>query len=222
MTFTLAFDVYGTLINPHGIVTELQKNIGDEAQAFSQLWRDKQLEYSFRRGLMNEYTDFGECTVQALNYAAKYLNITLGPKTKQEIIDKYGTLPAFADVSEGLEKLRRYGHKLYAFSNGKASAVESLLVHANLLDYFSDIISADEIKTFKPNPAIYDHFLKRSKCKIDSAWLVSSNPFDVIGAVNFGMRAAWIQRSPDAVFDPWGIEPTVTSTNIINLSDQLN
>ena len=71
-----------------------------------------------------------------------------------------------------------------------------------------DIVSVDEVGSFKPDPAVYNHFLERAGAQASSAWLISSNPFDVIGAVSSGMRAAWVKRSDEALFDPWGIEPT--------------
>jgi len=82
---------------------------------------------------------------------------------------------------------------------------------------FIDVVSADEVKTFKPNPSVYEHFLQRSNALKNAAWLVSSNPFDVIGAMSVGMHAAWLQRTQASIFDPWEIEPTVTITSLMEL-----
>jgi hypothetical protein len=73
MAITLAFDVYGTLINTHGVLTALEGLVGDRAKAFSNTWRDKQLEYSFRKGLMQNYETFAVCTSQALDYTLRLL-----------------------------------------------------------------------------------------------------------------------------------------------------
>ena len=80
----------------------------------------------------------------------------------------------------------------------------------------------DDIKTFKPNPAVYHHFLESTASSAESAWLISSNGFDVIGAVSVGMKAAWVQRNDANVFDPWGIAPTLTVNSLKDLADQLN
>jgi 2-haloacid dehalogenase len=77
------------------------------------------------------------------------------------------------------------------------------------------------IRSFKPDPAVYAHFLERTGSRPGDAWLVSSNPFDVIGAVSAGMRAAWVRRSPQAIFDPWGIEPTVTVAGLAGLGEAI-
>jgi 2-haloacid dehalogenase len=106
---------------------------------------------------------------------------------------------------------------LFAFSNGTANAIDTLLVAAEIRNYFNGLVSVDDLKTFKPNPAVYLHFLKKADTKASDAWLVSSNPFDVIGAISAGMRAAWVKRSDNAIFDPWGIEPTVTVNNLHEL-----
>ena len=84
-----------------------------------------------------------------------------------------------------------------------------LLEHAGISEYFDGVVSVDDVKSFKPDPAVYQHFVDSTGSDKSSAWLVSSNPFDVQGAVNFGMSAAWLHRFSDVVFDPWGIEPTI-------------
>jgi len=221
MQTTLAFDVYGTLIDTHGVLAALQELIGDNAKNFSQTWRDKQLEYSFRRGLMQNYENFAVCTSHALDYTCAYYKLSLTTEQKQELLDNYRTLPAFKDVNDGLARLNEANFRLYAFSNGSADAVETLLVTAGIRDFFLGVVSTDELKSFKPNPAVYGHFLRKSEASGNSAWLISSNPFDVIGAISAGMKAAWVKRSEEAIFDPWGIDPTITVHNLIELDEQI-
>lgn len=222
MSITLAFDVYGTLINTQGVVAKLQEFTGNTADEFSRIWRDKQLEYSFRRGLMQNYENFATCTSNALDFTCSYLKVSLSNEQKNELLKSYRTLPAFDDVATSLEQLKAAGFRLYAFSNGSSDAVEELLVAAGIRDYFLGIVSVDEIKTFKPNPAVYHYFLRQSGASCSSAWLISSNPFDVIGAISAGMKSAWVQRSRDAVFDPWGIEPSVIVKSLIELDKRLS
>jgi 2-haloacid dehalogenase len=219
---TMAFDVYGTLIDTHGIVVALEKHVRDKAADFSRTWREKQLEYSFRRGLMQHYENFARCTSDALDYTSSYFKVSLSEKDKQELLNAYKVLPAFDDVKEGLERAKECGFRMFAFSNGSADAVETLLKHAGIRDYFLGVVSVDEIKSFKPNPGVYCHFLRRAGATGADAWLISSNPFDVIGALSAGMRAAWLKRSPEALFDPWGIEPTLTIETLLSLAEQIN
>lgn len=221
MAITLAFDVYGTLIDTHGVVVALEKHVGDRAPEFSRMWRDKQLEYSFRRGLMQNYETFAVCTGNALDYTCSYLKASLSPRDKQELLELYKVLPAFADVEEGLARARKSGFRIFAFSNGSADAVEGLLKNAGIRDYFLGVVSVDDLRSFKPNPAVYSHFLRRAGAVGADAWMVSGNPFDVIGAVSSGMRAAWVKRSPEAAFDPWGIEPTLTVTSLVDLASEI-
>jgi 2-haloacid dehalogenase len=219
MTITLAFDVYGTLIDTHGVVVALEKHVGARAPEFSRIWREKQLEYSFRRGLMQNYENFAVCTRNALDYTAAYFGVPLTQDHKEALLELYRVLPAFADVEEGLARAKNAGFRLFAFSNGSADAVETLLRHAGIRDCFLGVVSVDEMKSFKPNPGVYGHFLRRAGAVGADAWLVSSNPFDVIGAISAGMRAAWVKRSPDALFDPWGIEPTLTVNGLVDLAE---
>ena len=219
---TVAFDVYGTLIETHGVIVELEKYMGARAPEFSQAWRNKQLEYTFRRGLMRQYKDFSVCTNDALEYTCRFFNVELNKLEKQNLINAYKHLPAFDDVVEGLELARIAGFKLYAFSNGGAQSVDSLLTQAGIREYFLDVVSVDEMKSFKPDPAVYQHFLNRAGASAENAWLVSGNPFDVIGAVSAGMKGAWVQRTTQTVFDPWEIEPTATVNSLKELSDALS
>jgi len=224
MTFTLAFDVYGTLINTHGVVSKLQQFLGgdeEQARAFSHTWRDKQLEYAFRRGLMQNYANFAVCTRDALAYTAKLSKVDLSEAQIEELLALYRTLPAFGDAKAGLSELKAAGHHLFAFSNGSAEAVETLLEHAGILDCFQGVISVEALKSFKPNPGVYSHFLRETNATGHNAWLISSNPFDVIGAISAGMRAAWVQRSPEAIFDPWEIQPTATVSTLTELNSML-
>ncbi|MGB7597900.1 MAG: haloacid dehalogenase type II [Gallionella sp.] len=221
MAITLGFDVYGTLIDLDGIIAALERIAGDKAAEFTRIWRDKQLEYSFRRGLMQNYENFSVCTGDAFDYTSALLDVPFSPAAKAEVMSAYRTLPAFDDVAEGLARARQSGHRIYAFSNGRAEAVETLLRHAGIREYFIGVISTDEMKSYKPNPGVYSHFLRRAGALGADAWLVSSNPFDVIGAISSGMRAAWVKRSPQALFDPWGIEPTLTIKSLLDLSRQV-
>jgi 2-haloacid dehalogenase len=218
---TLAFDVYGTLINTHGVLTALEKLVGEKAKAFSNTWRDKQLEYSFRKGLMQNYETFAVCTSQALDYTCAYYGTDMSAEQKKELMGIYRVLPAFDDVKEGVTRLKAAGFRLFAFSNGAADALEVLLNNAGIRDLFLGVVSVDDVKSFKPNPGVYSHFLRQSESTGGSAWLISSNPFDVIGALSAGMKSAWVRRSPEAIFDPWGIEPTITVSSLIELDKKI-
>ncbi|GAB4552976.1 MAG: haloacid dehalogenase type II [Geothermobacteraceae bacterium] len=214
---TLAFDVYGTLIDTHGVLAALENLVGDKALAFSNSWRDKQLEYSFRKGLMQNYQTFAVCTRQALDYCCALYQVELSEEQKQELMGVYRVLPAFDDVREGLTRLKAAGHRLFAFSNGAADALETLLTNAGIRELFEGVVSVDDIRSFKPNPAVYAHFLRKAGATGGEAWLISSNSFDVIGAISAGMKSAWVKRNPQAVFDPWDIEPTVTVGSLLEL-----
>jgi 2-haloacid dehalogenase len=222
MPTVLAFDVYGTLIDTHGVVIKLQEFVGDAAEEFSQVWREKQLEYSFRRGLMRIYDTFGVCTSQALDYTSAYLDVGLTADQKTALLTEYRDLPAFNDVEESLVGLETDGYSLYAFSNGTADAVETLLLEADIRDLFNGVVSVDDCQTFKPNPDVYEHLLNTTSALASETWLISSNPFDVIGAISSGLRGVWVQRSAASIFDPWGIEPTITISSLHALREQLN
>lgn len=195
---------------------------GGKADPMSGLWRQKQLEYTFRRGLMKRYENFGVCTRQALDFAAETFEVELSEDQKARLIEQYQDLRSFPDVVPGLRKMREQGHRLAAFSNGVEATARKLFENAGLLEDLDEIISVDDLKTFKPDPAVYKYLAERLERDPGDVWLVSSNPFDVIGAKSVGMKAAWIKRKKDAVFDPWDdIEPDLTVSDLEDLAAEL-
>lgn len=214
---TLAFDVYGTLIDTQGVGQLLKQSLGEQSLAFSNAWRAKQLEYSFRRGLMQNYQPFSTVTAQALDYCIQAFELDIPDETRTAWLAAYARLPAFDDARLALTRLRESNARLFAFSNGVKDAVVSLLEQADLLNYFEGVISVDDLRSFKPNPGVYAHFLREAESTGGHSWLISSNPFDVIGAKSAGMKAAWVKRDPKAIFDPWGIEPDAVVSSLTEL-----
>ncbi len=214
---TLAFDIYGTLIDTHGVVGRLESLVGDVAGEFSASWRNKQLEYSFRRGLMGHYRDFSVCTREALLYCCERYRLNLSEDEIRGLLDFYGVLPAFADVGPALSAFNENRFACHAFSNGSRQAVQRLLEYAGLERLVASVVSVDDLKTFKPDPRVYRYFLEKTGSRREETWLVSSNPFDIIGAVHAGWKTAWIYRSEGNVYDPWGMEPTVAVSDLREL-----
>ena len=216
MTMTLAFDVYGTLVDPMGMSRLLAEDAGDRAEAVAALWREKQLEFSFRKGLMKVYEDFGVCTRQALRYAMATHKLTLSEERENALMAAYLSLPAFDDALPALKALKGQ-YPLFAFSNGSYPALEKVLGHNDLLEQFEGLVSVDDIKSFKPDPAVYTHARRATGCWEKPLCLVSSNAWDVIGARAAGLLAIWVQRDPDKVFEDWGIQPSAVISSLSEL-----
>lgn len=221
MALSIGFDVYGTLVDPLGIAEDLRSEVGDLAVRMTALWRAKQLEYTFRRAAMHRYEKFGVCTRDALVFAERSLDMVLDDATRNRIVARYERLPAFADSITGLQAIRAAGHRMYAFSNGEPESIRRLLAVAGLLALLDGVVSVDEVSSYKPDPTVYQHFLKRAGAPDKDTWLVSSNSFDVIGAAAAGLRTAWVKRDLSAVFDPWGIEPDLIVPNLGELAVRL-
>jgi len=213
----LAFDVYGTLIDTAGVVEQLADVVGDRARAFSDAWRQHQLSYAFRRALMRDYVDFGTCTAQALDFTAASEGVRLTHDERDRLLTAYSRLPAFPDAAPALERLAAVGVRAVAFSNGPAAPVSDLLQSAGLRAHLADVVSTDEIRSFKPDPAVYHHLLERVACRAQRVVMVSSNSFDVLGAKAAGLQAAWVRRSEAAVLDPWEVEPDLVVTDLTGL-----
>ena len=221
MPDAIGFDIYGTLVDPLEMNKHLRPFAGEQADRMSELWREKQIEYTFRRGLMREYEDFGVCTRQSLVFAARALEVELSEEDQEKLIEEYQNLRPFPDVVPGIEALRREGRTLVAFSNGVEATTRALLDRAGVLPHLDGVVSVDDLKTFKPDPEVYRYLARSVERTPYETWLVSSNPFDVIGAKNAGLKAAWIQRKPEAQFDPWGTEPDLVAPDLEALAEEL-
>ena len=217
----MALDVYGTLVDPAGMAVRLGASFGARAQGAAQLWREKQLEYTFRRALMRKYADFDVCTLQALRYVSASLSVTLDEAEEHALLEAYLHLPAFTDVRDGLAMLRRAGYRLVALTNGTLHSARSVLQNAGISEFLEDVLSVEPIATFKPDPAVYALLEKLSAGRAEPAWLVSGNPFDVIGAKAAGLRAAWLRRDPQRIFDPWEFSPDLVVRNLEELCQKL-
>jgi len=214
---TFAFDIYGTLIDPMALGQVLEGIIGVQAQPFNTLWRDKQLEYSFRKTAMKKFNHFSECTEQALEYCNTVFKSKLLESQKKELLGMYRKLPAYEETESCLRALKAKDTEIIAFSNGKKDDLISLFENAKIIQYFDQIISVDEVKTFKPSPEVYNLLAQRSSSTKENTWLISSNSFDIIGASVCGLKTIWLRRNSSAVFDPFEIQYTLTYDSLLEL-----
>lgn len=221
MIKAVAFDIYGTLIDTQTVLRKLAEYVGRSAPAVSSLWRQKQLEYSFRRGLMRDYCDFSICTRDALVYATQQHGHALRQPEIERMMQAYAELDAFADVQSNLRQLTDEGFALYAFSNGNRQAVEGLLQRAGIRDAFAAVVSVEDVQSFKPAPEVYAHLCDIVEEPAERICLVSGNPFDVLGAAHAGLKTAWLRRDPSVQFDPWGVEPGATLRTLDELASRL-
>jgi 2-haloacid dehalogenase len=218
----VAVDVYGTVVDTAGITVQLGEWFGTDAALAAQLWREKQLEFTFRRALMRRYVDFDECTAQALRAVAAQLRTPLDEAAVHALLRAYAQLPPFPDVAAGLESLKRAGHRVVALSNGTERSVRSLLAQGGMEGYFDSILSADRCRTFKPDPAVYGLLRKVAPQYPRQACLVSANSFDVIGAKACGLTVVWLRRDAARVFDPWELSPDAEITTLVALPIELH
>lgn len=217
----LAFDVYGTLVDPIGIQKDLERHLppGDAA-GVAELWRRKQLETSFRLTAMERYEDFEWCTRRGLEYALAAAGHRLDPGVRDTLIARYDHLAPFPDAPAALAELRDHGHVLAVLSNGTPRMLEAILNSTGLRPYFAEVISVDEVRAFKPSPRPYRHAAERLGRPASELRLISSNPFDIIGARSTGLHAAWVDRA-NGLFEADGTPPDVVVTTLTDLPGAL-
>ncbi|MDP8923349.1 MAG: haloacid dehalogenase type II [Chloroflexota bacterium] len=216
----LAFDVYGTLVDPIRISKRLEHHLTDAALRVAEVWRQKQLEFTFRLTAMERYEDFQQVTRRALDYALAAAGRDLQPSEKAELIAQYDDLEPFPDVEPGLRSLQAAGYAMVVFSNGSPAMLDALIDNADLRGYFRGIVSVDDVRAFKPSPKVYRLVADRLGRPLPEIRLISSNAFDVIGAQAAGMQAAWVDRS-GGLFDTLGPRPQIVVGALTELADAL-
>ncbi|KAL2870567.1 haloacid dehalogenase, type II [Aspergillus lucknowensis] len=224
----LAFDLYGTLLSTESIARQLGEHFPAKAQSISSLWRRYQLEYTWRLNSMDVYEPFSTVTRNALVHALAEHDETLPDDDITALMNAYDSLSTFPDVKPTLNELDAIPTvRAVVFSNGTQSMVSNsvrsspdLAPHATV---FADIVSVDGVKQFKPAPAVYLHLAERvgKAAQLEDVWLVSGNPFDVVGARSVGLNAIWVDRAGQGWIDAAvpGERPTVVVRSLEEILD---
>ena len=193
------FDAYGTLFDVHSVVRRGGAGIQGDLEALSQLWRRKQIEYTWQRALMERYEDFWHITEAALRSAITQLSMPATDRQIESLMQAYLTLDAFPDVRPALEALT--DAPLAILSNGSPTMLDSVVRHNGLESYFAAVISVDRVKTYKPSPRVYALGPEILRLPAGEILFVSSNLWDAAGAKAFGYQVCWCNRSGAAVED---------------------
>jgi 2-haloacid dehalogenase len=201
MPQALVFDAYGTLFDVHSVIRRCDGFWPGKGQALSQLWRQKQLEYTWQRSLMRRYVPFSQITREALGYACESLKLALDAAQTDALMQEYLRISPYADVPGAQQKLKG---KKAILTNGSPDMIEPLVEHSGL--GFDAVLSVDAVKMFKPVPEVYQLAVDRLGVKKEHIGFVSSNCWDALGAKSFGFNVYWINRA-GAPVDRLGVQP---------------
>lgn len=196
------FDAYGTLFDVHAAVRRHAQDIGPDGQLLSDIWRAKQLEYSWVRTLMGTYSDFWQLTEQALDFAFRKVP-SADPALRSKLLDAYWHLDCYPEVPAVLRSLKDNGARLAILSNGSPAMLEAAVRSAGLDLILDEIFSVDAVRRFKTDPSVYDLVCSNWRLYPEAVSFQSSNRWDIAGAAKFGYRTVWINRSdqPDEYRD---------------------
>jgi 2-haloacid dehalogenase len=187
------FDAYGTIFNVHSAAARLAGDLGPDSEAISNLWRQKQLEYTWLRSLMREHADFWAVTGQALDFALESYGVK-NPALRGKLMDLYLELEAYPEVPDGLRRLKAAGIVTAILSNGEPKMLKAAVESAGITDALDDVISVEEVGIYKPDPSVYQLAVDRYKLRPDEICFVSTNTWDAAAAAHFGFQVAWLNR----------------------------
>ena len=192
----LVFDAYGTLYDVHSVYAKTEELCPGKGDLITQIWRLKQLEYTWLQTSLQEYRDFTFLTHASLEFALRVVGIEPSEKITKSLFDKYLDLDPYPEAKDALGKLKGLGgYKLAILSNGSTAMLSALVRNSGLNAYLDATISVDGARKFKPHPDCYALVEKALGLRNDEVMFVSSNGFDVTGAKRFGFNVAWIRRS---------------------------
>ncbi|HVB68337.1 MAG TPA: haloacid dehalogenase type II [Acetobacteraceae bacterium] len=187
------FDAYGTLFDVAAAAAACRDVLGERAGPLAALWRDKQLQYSWLRGLAGTYVDFWQVTQDSLDFTLETMGIAPAG-VRDRLLGLYRTLDAFPEVPGVLRALRDAGFATAILSNGSPAMLASAVEGNGLGALFDAVISVDEVGVFKPHPSVYRCALDRLGVPAAAVSFQSSNAWDAHAASAFGMRAVWCNR----------------------------
>jgi 2-haloacid dehalogenase len=188
----IVFDAYGTLYDIQSVAEITEEIFPGYGDIITQVWRIKQLEYSWLRSLMRRYQDFAAITRESLAYTLRSLGLEYGNDAFDRIVEKYLHLDLYPDARTTLEALK--GRKLAILSNGSPDMLNALVKNTGLDRLLDATLSVDEKKIFKPSPDAYTLIEERLGVTPHDVLFISSNPWDACGAKSFGLNVAWIER----------------------------
>jgi 2-haloacid dehalogenase len=212
----LAFDLYGTLLEVASVgraAAEVTPQSGDLVD----LWRQKQLEYSWLRSLMGRYEDFWAVTGDALDHALDRFGVALDGEARARLLGAWLDVRPYGEVPAALDRLRS-GRRLAVLSNGNPDMLEAGLAAAGLRDRFDHVLSVDEVGVFKPHPSVYELATKAFGLPAERILFVSSNGWDAFGARAFGMPVAWVNRG-GAPLERLGTPPNLIVADLNALAE---
>jgi 2-haloacid dehalogenase len=244
------FDAYGTLFDVHSVIAAAEQMFPGHGDALSQLWRQKQIEYTQLRTLAApadvpgaHYRPFWDITLDALRFAAKKLQLTLGRAAEKRLMDEYACLSAFPDAVPALRALRDAAPKppttpapltrttpaaeqaatrvgLAILSNGNPQMLDIALKSAGMNGLFDHVLSVDAVRAYKPSPAAYALGPRAFDAPARDIVFVSSNGWDVAGATWFGFTTFWLNRQ-NAPAEELGVTPHGAGGGMPDLLDFL-
>ncbi len=187
------FDAYGTLFDVHSAAAKHSAALGPLEQKLSEMWRAKQLQYTWLRSLMGNYEDFQKVTEDALGYVFSTLDLD-DPVLFANLMNSYLTLECFEEVADVLKKLKDNGFLTAILSNGSPDMLDPVVESSGVAEYIDISLSVDDIGIFKPSPHVYQLPCDYFGVEASQISFQSSNCWDAIGAAHFGYRVAWCNR----------------------------
>ncbi len=193
-TAACVFDAYGTLFDFLSASKRCRDELGDKADALGQLWRGRQLEYSWLRSLMGAHADFWQVTGEALDFAMASLGIE-DARLRDRLMDLFLHIEAFADARRVLEALKRARRPAIILSNGSPAMLAAATKSAGVEDLLQSSLSVEAAGIYKPHRSVYELVTRHLRLPPERVCFVSSNGWDAAGAAHFGFRAVWANRA---------------------------
>ena len=193
------FDAYGTLLDIASATNRLVEtnkypSLCVKAEQLTEIWRTRQLHYSWLRSLMGSYDHFWQLTQDGLDFALEATGLAGDEALRADLLALYRQIEAYEDGRHVLAMMSRQKMPCGILSNGNQSMLDEAVQNAGLASYLDKVLSVEKLQIFKPAPVIYQFGCDAFNAKPDEILFFSSNGWDIGGAAAFGYQTIWVNR----------------------------
>jgi 2-haloacid dehalogenase len=146
--------------------------------------------------------------------------IVIGQADKEELIERFSTMPPHPEVPAALQKLREAGFRLFTLTDNLVEVQTRQLEHAGIVGFFEGRFSADSVKHHKPSRQAYAQVERNLGVEPSQLCLIACHTWDTLGAAAAGWEAALIKRVGNDLLGV-GPQPQIVGADLNDVADRL-
>lgn len=214
----IVFDVNETLLDLESLAPTFERIFADKAAL--RLWFSNFILYSAALTVAGQYVPFTDIGAAVMTMLADTRAITIKESDRQELTEKFSTMPPHPEVPGALRRLRSAGFRLFTLTDNLLEIQSRQLENASILALFERRFSADGVRRHKPAREAYAYVETELRVRPEQLCLIACHTWDTLGAVAAGWQAGLIRRAGNDVLSV-GPQPQIVADDLEEIADQL-